>query len=126
MSLDSTRTIAHSPGRLADQSGLPEKAIVALQDVFRSHPRVREVTLYGSRAMGTFRNGSDIDLTIHGREIDWQELLDIEQEIDDLLLPWKTDLSLYDQIDNESLREHIQRVGVCFWEREQSEGSDQA
>lgn len=116
--MDSNRhcQTALSPSHLSDKTGLPESAIVSLRKVLESHPNVQEATLYGSRAMGTFRNNSDIDLTLHGEEIDWQEFLTIEREIDDLLLPWKVDLSIYHQIDNEELREHIQRMGVCFWQ----------
>jgi uncharacterized protein len=44
--------------------------------------------------------------------MDTTELLKIENEIDDLLLPYKVDLSLFHQIDNPSLIEHIQRVGI--------------
>lgn len=99
---------------IAGQTGLPEKAIISLRDVFRRHPNIENVILYGSRATGNFRNSSDIDLTLDGDSVEWQEFLAIEREIDDLLLPWKVDLSLYHQIDNQELREHIDRVGICF------------
>ena len=67
--------------------------------------------------MGNFKNGSDIDLSIFSPSMDLAELLKIENEIDDLLLPYKVDLSLYHHIDNRDLVEHIQRVGVLFYEK---------
>jgi predicted nucleotidyltransferase len=95
--------------------GLPDKAVAKLLSVFAAHPHVEQVILYGSRAKGNYRPGSDIDLTIVGNAVDWQELLRIDNEIDDLLLPYKWDLSLLRQIDNPDLLEHIRRVGVVFY-----------
>lgn len=74
--------------------------------------------LYGSRAKGTHRNGSDIDLTLLGDRLTYSLLSRIETEIDDLLLPYTLDLSLYSSIDNADLIDHIQRVGKLFYQRE--------
>ncbi len=73
------------------------------------------MVIYGSRAMGNFREGSDIDLVIKGEGLKMSDLLKIENEIDELLLPYKVDLSLYSQIENDELIEHIQRVGKSFF-----------
>lgn len=95
--------------------GLPDSAVAKLQSVFASHPHIERVILYGSRAKGNYRPGSDIDLTIIGDAVDWQELLRIDNEIDDLLLPYKWDLSLLRQIDNPDLLDHIRRIGVVLY-----------
>lgn len=65
--------------------------------------------------MGTYRPGSDIDLCIEAESLGLSELLSIENRIDDLLLPWKVDLSLLHTIDNPALKKHILRVGVTFY-----------
>lgn len=95
--------------------GLPTDAIERLTRVFKQWPQIDEVLLYGSRAKGNYRPGSDIDLTIKGEMLDLSTLLTIENQIDDLLLPWTVDLSLMHRIDNASLVEHIERVGVPFY-----------
>ncbi|MCS6796683.1 MAG: nucleotidyltransferase domain-containing protein, partial [Raineya sp.] len=46
--------------------GLPNSAIEAIQKVFSKYPEIEKVILYGSRAMGNYRVGSDIDLTLCG------------------------------------------------------------
>lgn len=76
---------------------------------------IDEVTLYGSRAMGNFKSGSDIDLTFKGEHIDHSTLYKIERALDDLLLPYIFDLSLWSHIDNPELLEHIDRVGIVFY-----------
>lgn len=69
--------------------------------------------------MGNYRNGSDIDLVLEGTEINLSLLSRIETELDDLLLPYKIDLAIHHKIENPELLEHIQRVGVCFYERDE-------
>jgi len=96
------------------ETGLSSQVVSALCGVFAQHSGVEQVILYGSRAKGTFRPGSDIDLTIKGA-LAFPELLQIESEIDDLLLPYKLDLSLLSQIENPDLLAHIERVGVVFY-----------
>lgn len=95
-------------------SGLPAASIKAIQQVFHRCPGIRQAILYGSRAKGNFRPGSDIDLTLKG-DLTYQQLLRIETELDDLLLPYKIDLSLYELLDNPALIEHIDRVGKLFY-----------
>jgi len=97
--------------------GLKEDTIEKINRVFAACPEIERVILYGSRAKGNFRPGSDIDLTIVGDRVSWSRLLNIENELDDLLLPFKIDLSLMRQIDNQNLLAHIERVGVVFYER---------
>ncbi len=92
--------------------GLTEKTQKQILDVFRKYPQIKKVILYGSRAKGNYKTGSDIDLTLDAPEMSLSELLKIENELDDLLLPYKIDLSLLHHIDNKDLIEHIQRVGL--------------
>jgi len=97
--------------------GLPAEAIDKLNGVFRAWPQIESVILYGSRAKGNYRTGSDIDLCIRAEALRLPDLLAIENQIDELLLPWKVDLSLIDHIDNPDLLDHIRRVGTVFYQR---------
>jgi len=96
--------------------GLKESTIDRINSVFAGYPEISQVILYGSRAMGNCRNGSDIDLTIVGG-VTHSTQLRIENKLDDLLLPYKIDLSLMHEIDNADLLDHIKRVGVVFYEK---------
>lgn len=92
--------------------GLAEETIAKISDILARHPRVEKAILYGSRAKGNYKNGSDIDMTIQGAGMDGSELARIEDELDELLLPYSFDLSIYSHIDNSDLLAHIDRVGV--------------
>ncbi len=97
--------------------GLHEEVVEKIRGVLARHPRVERAVLYGSRAKGTHKPGSDIDLTLHGEALTSHELGIIADELDDLLLPYQIDLSVFDQITHEALQEHIARVGVVFYQR---------
>lgn len=96
-------------------TGLSRDDVNSVQQTLRRFPRVSEAILYGSRAKGNYRPGSDIDLTLKGSELSHQDLLDIELALDDLLLPYKIDLSLHHQLDNPQLIDHIDRVGKSLY-----------
>jgi len=95
--------------------GLKEKHIVAINSVFEKYSQIEEAILYGSRAKGNYRNGSDIDLTLKGTDLDLSTLSKIEIELDDLFLPHKIDLSIFLKIENTDLIEHINRIGITFY-----------
>lgn len=100
--------------------GLPPAAIARIQEVLARFPNIDKAVLYGSRAMGTYKTGSDIDLTLYGATLTMQNLAAISSELDDLLLPYTMDLSLFAMLNNADLREHIGRVGKVFYARKTS------
>lgn len=83
-------------------------------NLFRSLPEGSEVILFGSRAKGNFREGSDIDLAIKGKRITQQHRDQCLVEYEDLYLPWRLDLVIYEFITESALREHIDRIGKCL------------
>ena len=97
--------------------GLDENVIQQIKSVLGNFPEVEEVIIYGSRAKGNYKNGSDIDLTLKGKNVDLLILGKIDDHLDDLLLPYKFDLSIYNQINSPELLEHIDRVGDLFFSR---------
>lgn len=100
---------------MTERFGLPDQAIQQICGIFRQYKEIERVIIYGSRAMGKYRLGSDIDLSIESDQLSFSQLLAIENQIDDLLLPWKVDLSLKNQIDNPDVLKHIDTVGIEFY-----------
>ena len=95
--------------------GLGEGDTEAILTLLRKHPKITGVILFGSRAKGNFSPGSDIDLALLGKHLCLQDLLDLYVEIDELYLPYKYDLLIYEQIKDEALLEHIRRVGKVLY-----------
>ena len=82
-----------------------------------NYPKIEKVLLYGSRARGNYRNSSDIDLALIGDQLSYSHLGSIELDIDNLLLPYSFDISIFKDIDNPDLVDYINRVGVVFYEK---------
>lgn len=78
-------------------------------------PRIERAVLFGSRAKGTFKPGSDIDIALLGNDISFADLLSADNALDDLDFPYFFDLILYRHISEPALREHIDRVGVTIY-----------
>ncbi len=95
--------------------GLNNNDIERIKSVFSLFDEVEKVILYGSRAKGTFKPFSDIDLTLKGCKLNLTILQNIETCLDDLLLPYKFDISIYHHISNPELIEHINRIGKSFY-----------
>lgn len=98
--------------------GLTDKTMTKIRAVFARFPAIEKAVIYGSRAKGNFKQGSDIDLTLVGTALPSDLRSTIASELDDLLLPYTIDLSLLAELNHAELREHIERVGVVFYERD--------
>lgn len=95
--------------------GLPQATIDLLRDYFSHIPKIEKVVIYGSRAKGKFEKGSDIDFAFfsHSEEdLSGQLLL----ELDELPTPYLFTVTNYYMLKHQELKEHIDRVGVVFYE----------
>jgi predicted nucleotidyltransferase len=100
------------------QFGLKTEDIAKINRVFSDYDAIESVFIYGSRAKGNFKNGSDIDLTLVEETMSFSDFLALEHQLDDLLLPYKIDLSQKRKIANSDLLAHIDRVGQLFYSKE--------
>ena len=101
------------------QYGLSERTLSTLDSIFCKYPGIRQAVLYGSRAKGKYRTGSDIDLTLKtGDEFSFKDLLNITGDFDDSDLPYFVDVSIYDKLSNPDLKAHIDRVGKVLYSHE--------
>jgi predicted nucleotidyltransferase len=98
--------------------GLSNDIIEKIKNVFLQFEQVEEVIIYGSRAKGNFKPGSDVDITVKGNNLNLQLINRISLKIDDLFLPYTFDISVFTQIENPELLEHIQRVGKVFYKKQ--------
>lgn len=96
--------------------GLSDTVIRELQDVFRRHANIEKVLIFGSRSKGNFRAGSDIDLAVIGKGIDYSQLLNIQCEIENLEMLYGIDLLDYQKEIGTPIGDHIDRVGQVFYE----------
>ena len=98
--------------------GLKKETVEKILRLFSHYDEIDEAILYGSRAKGNYKPGSDIDLSLKGANLNLHIVNKISLDIDDLLLPYTFDLSLYSHITNPDLLSHIARVGKTFYKKE--------
>jgi predicted nucleotidyltransferase len=98
--------------------GLSQRTMDSMESIFRKYGNIEQVILYGSRAKGNYRDGSDIDITLRtDNTFTRAHLLRVAGDFDDSDIPYLVDISQYDKVDNEDLREHINRVGKVIYEK---------
>lgn len=97
--------------------GLSEKTTQKLYSAFEKFPEIDKVIIYGSRAKGNYREGSDIDITLIGNDLTHTILLKLLYEIDELNTPYLYDVSIFSKLSNEDFIEHINRVGKIFYQK---------
>lgn len=99
--------------------GLNENAISAIRSTFMQFPEAEKVIIFGSRAMGNFKKGSDIDLAVMGDKMNTDILMKIHVNLNEkLALAYFFDVVEYNNINNPALKEHIDKEGKIFYERE--------
>ena len=102
---------------MAMEFGLNDQEVSALRETFAAFPEVEEAVIYGSRARGTNRVSSDIDITLKGKALTYLQLALLDAQIDDLYLPYFVDLSLFSKLRNEDLLESINREGKVLYRK---------
>lgn len=95
--------------------GLSEQVVEDLRKVFSQYDNLEKVVIFGSRAKGNYREGSDIDLALYGHDLTFRQLMQVCSDIDRLELLYKVDLIDYNKKKSTPIGRHIDRVGQTFW-----------
>ncbi len=99
--------------------GLSEKTIEEIYRILMKYPQVKQAIIYGSRARGDYKNGSDIDITLIGtQELTRNVLYRIMDDLDDSYLPYTFDVSILNEIQDEEFLNRIKNEGIVFYNRE--------
>ena len=102
------------------QFGLSDKTLETVRAILATCPELEKALVYGSRAMGNYRTGSDIDITMIGAQLNMDMLFKLVRLFDESNLPYMVDLSIMANINNPNLIDHIKRVGQVLYQRDSS------
>lgn len=98
--------------------GLDEKTLADIRSVLAKIKKIDKVIIYGSRAKGNYRPGSDIDITLIGDGLSLtDDVYPLMDELEELYLPYTFDISIYDQLENQNFIDHINSVGQVFYQK---------
>lgn len=115
--MDSTRLMQPfaESRRTMTRFGLEEHILDKLRVVLAAHPAVERAVIYGSRAKGTFKPASDIDLAAYAPRLDANEFVRLRFEIQELPIVFKLDVAHVDALTDASLAHEIATHGVEFF-----------
>lgn len=104
--------------------GLSEKTMALLKSVFKKYPAISQVKIYGSRAVGDYERGSDIDLVFF---FDTKEDLSsrLSRDLDELPTPYLFDVVNYDQLEAGYLKREIDQKARVLYKKEDRGHSDE-
>jgi predicted nucleotidyltransferase len=95
--------------------GLDDDDMEEICSILAAHPEIETAVLYGSRATGRFKSGSDIDLVLTGKDLSNQIVLDVRVEFDDSDVPYMFDVVAENDIKDENLKQEIDKTGQVFY-----------
>lgn len=97
--------------------GLPDPTMSIIRAILWRHAHVDSAIIYGSRAKGTYRPGSDIDLTLVGPRLSYDDLLHIMADLDESAIPYRVDVSIFHDIGDAAVQDQIERRGKVFYRK---------
>jgi predicted nucleotidyltransferase len=99
--------------------GLTKKDLESIVHLLQSKPEINKAVLFGSRAKGNFKRGSDVDIAIFGEQVNLEIVSRLSWELNELTsLPYMFDIVDYTHLPHPELKEHIDRVGILLFSRD--------
>jgi uncharacterized protein len=98
------------------KTGLTDQQLKFIIDTIQAFLKIEKCIIFGSRAKGNFKNSSDIDIALFGK-LNLLEGEKIRYELEELPFPYKVDVKVYNEIKNENLINHINRVGIVIYDK---------
>ncbi len=97
--------------------GLSRKELEEIRLIFKKFPSIQEAILFGSRAMGNFKPGSDVDIALKGQTT-LQDLARVKASLEEeSSFPYLFDVVDYHTLETPAFKEHIDRHGRSIYKR---------
>jgi predicted nucleotidyltransferase len=97
--------------------GIVETVFNELILLFSQNPNIEKAALFGSRAMGKFKDGSDIDIALFGENITLNDQLDLSIKLEKLGYPYTYDFQIHKNIKDKNMLDHIERIGIVIYQK---------
>ena len=95
---------------------LSQNVVLQLESIFSNYPEIEKVIVFGSRAIGNAKPGSDIDLAFVGKKLTVRKVSEIRDYLEnETLFPWFFDCVHFESLQNAALREHIKKYGLVIY-----------
>jgi len=103
---------------MKNRFGLLETDLPYIVSVLAGFPEVENACIFGSRAKGNFKNGSDVDIALKGKQLSFMIVARINSILnEETSMPYKFDVLNYETITNNELKVHIDRIGLVIYNK---------
>ena len=96
--------------------GFRQRVLDFIVNLPNLYPEIQKIVLYGSRAKGTFKPGSDIDLAVYGPGLDFDTVREITNYLEGLPTLYQFDVTHMDTLKHQGLKDHVGRVGKLIYD----------
>ena len=101
-----------------NEYGISDKSLSIIIETIKTYKEIEKAVLFGSRAKGNHKKGSDIDIALYGETADEKLALILKSKLnEETLIPYFCDVISVDLLNNFNLMEHIERVGKVFYQK---------
>ncbi len=97
--------------------GISDQSFNTILDLLKQHAEIEYAKIFGSRAIGNFKDGSDIDKSIHGANINMDTIHKLKYQLSESIIPYYIDIVDYKMIKNTDLTLHIDTYGKLFYNK---------
>jgi len=108
--------------RIRSKPGISSADLSVIIRIIGSFPAIEQARIFGSRAIGNHKPGSDIDICIFGVNLSYDTSLQLKSSFEETPLPYFFDIVNYDKIINPELKQHINQHGIVIFTRSKSAG----
>lgn len=103
---------------MENKFGLDKTIMEKLNSIFKKYEEIEKVCIFGSRAKGTYKKTSDIDLVMYGENLTHTINTKVYYDIEELYIIYKIDLINFNSLsEKDALRENIIKEGVEIYAR---------
>ena len=101
---------------IANEFGLLDRDINYILSAIKVFPEIEKAMIFGSRAMGNYKKGSDIDIACYGKNVDFETTSKLRSKLnEELPIPFFIDVLHFNSLKNSDLRKHIEQFGITFY-----------
>ena len=98
--------------------GIYDKSFTLIRESLAEFPEIEKAVIFGSRAMGNYKKGSDIDIVICGENVNHNTISRLHGKLnEELPVPYFVDIINYNSITLKELKEHIENSGKIIYEK---------
>ena len=99
--------------------GLTEAQLQTIIAYLSCYPEIEEAVLFGSRALGSYKKASDVDIAIKGPQVTIFTAAALKSKLEDeTVIPYFFDIVPYPKVTHPEFLQHIDSYGISIYKQQ--------